>query len=83
VIIAFLDEAGDISRLVEEISCFLPLEFLDSFASLSGFFVLCQCLVVSFSHLGVLACLDKKKGNKTVSVCTLFILKLKRANAQR
>ena len=65
MIIAFLDETGDISRLVEEISCFLPLAFLDSFASLSGFFVLCHCLVVSFSHLGVLACLDQKKGKKT------------------
>jgi hypothetical protein len=61
VIVALLDEARDISRLVEEISCFLPLAFLDGFASLSGFFVLCHRLVVSFSHVGVLACLDQQK----------------------
>jgi hypothetical protein len=87
VIIAFLDEARDISRLVEEISCFLPLAFLDGFASLSGFFVLFHCLVMSFSHFGVLACLDQQKSEKTcnplISMCTLVILKLKRANAQR
>ena len=83
---SLLDEARDISRLEEEISCFLPLAFLDGFASLSGFFVLCHCLVVLFSHLGVLACLDQQKGKKAcdplISVCTLIILKLKRANAQ-